>query len=408
MYELLSPAGDFERLEAAITYGADAVYFSGRSFTLRTSPDNFSEDGLEAAVGFSRERGVKAYIACTGFPRNGEIDDLARFLKRVGEIKPDAFIAADLGVLSLIKKHAPDTDVHISVQTGTLNYETARTLYNMGAKRVILARELTIEEIAEIRAKTPSALELEAFVHGAMCVSVSGRCFLSQYLTGRDANRGDCAQPCRWPFALCREDGSGGSFPVYEDDGGAYILNAKDLCAIGILDRLSAAGVTGFKIEGRAKSAYYTAVITNAYRQAVDILEKSPGGYALPDYIRDEVNKVSHREYCEGFYTGAENAAQNYKTGGYTRDCEVVAVIEGCADGFVTATQRNKFAVGDEVEILAPGQRFDTITIESLINENGDRINDLPHAKMKFKFPCEKTYPKHAIIRKTKKGGFAP
>ncbi|MCL2054632.1 MAG: U32 family peptidase [Oscillospiraceae bacterium] len=398
--ELLSPAGDSERLAAAVDYGADAVYLGGQAFTMRYSPKNFNFEELKAAVEFSHSRGVKVYVTCNALPRNNEIPRFEQFIKEIEAAGADAAIIADLGLLSLLKKYAPSLKTHMSTQTGTVNYEAARTLYNMGAQRVILARELSLDEIAEIRAKTPPELELEAFVHGAMCVSFSGRCLLSQYLTGRDANRGDCAQPCRWSYVLAEEKRPGQFFPVREDESGSYILNSKDLCAIEILDKIAEAGVTSFKIEGRAKSAYYTAIITNAYRMALDILKKEPCNYILPDWVKNEVFKVSHREYCTGFFLVQGEARQNYETGGYIREYDVIAVIEECKDGRAFASLRNKFNAGDEVEIVSPGVKFDIVTINEIVNEKGEVINSAPHAMMKFSFPCEKNYPRNSIIRK--------
>ncbi|MGN0612698.1 MAG: U32 family peptidase, partial [Porcipelethomonas sp.] len=288
---------------------------------------------------------------------------------------------------------------HMSTQTGIVNYASANQLYNMGVKRAVLARELSLEEIAEIRAKIPADMEIEVFVHGAMCVSFSGRCLLSSYLVNRDANRGECAQPCRWGYHLMEEKRQGQYFPVFEDEKGTYILNAKDLCMIDHLDKLADAGVTSLKIEGRAKSAYYVSVVTNAYRMAVDWHKTHPGE-SLPRWISDEVFKVSHRKYCTGFFFGHPKDCQYYETGGYIRNYDVAAVIDRCENGVVYATQRNRFFKGDELEILSPGQKPVTITPDKIFDENGTEISTVNHAMMKFSFKCDRKFPVNSIIRK--------
>lgn len=397
--EVLAPAGDMERLCAALDYGADAVYLGGQSFGMRAAPKNFDGEELKNAVQMSHARGVKVYLTCNTLPRNNELPLFEGFMEEAVYSGVDAVIVADLGLLSLVKKFAPDMEIHMSTQTGIVNYVTANELYNMGVKRVVLARELSLEEIAEIRAKTPADLDIEAFVHGAMCVSFSGRCLLSQYLVNRDANRGECAQPCRWGYHLMEETRPGEFYPIFEDEKGSYILNAKDLCMIDHLDKVAAAGVTGLKIEGRAKSAYYVSIIANAYRMAVDILRKDPDNYVLPDWLRDEVFKVSHRKYCTGFFFGHPKDCQYYENSGYIRECDVAAVVEECKDGMLYATQRNKFKRGDEVEIIAPGKRFETMQVKELYNESGEPIESANHAMMKLSIPCDKAYPKNSIIR---------
>lgn len=397
--EVLAPAGDFERLCAALDYGADAVYLGGQSFGMRAGPANFAYDSLKSAVKLAHSKGVKIYLTCNTLPRNNEIPQFQQFIEEAVDCKVDAVIVADLGLLSLVKKFAPDMEIHMSTQTGIVNYVTANELYNMGVKRIVVARELSLDEIAEIRAKTPSELDIEAFVHGAMCVSFSGRCLLSQYLVNRDANRGECAQPCRWGYHLMEEKRTDEFYPIFEDEKGTYILNAKDLCMIDHLDKLAQAGVTSLKIEGRAKSSYYVSVVTNAYRMAVDILKNNPNEYKLPNWVQDEVFKVSHRKYCTGFFFGHPKDCQYYENSGYIREYDVVAIVEECKDGVLYATQRNKFNKGEEVEILAPGEHFDVMTINQMFNENGDEIESTNHAMMKFSFPCEKVYPKNSIIR---------
>lgn len=401
--EILAPAGDEERLHAAVDFGADAVYLGGTAFGMRAAPKNFSGTALGDAVKFCHERGVKVYLTCNTLPRNSDIPDFEPFIRQAAQWGVDAAIVADVGLMSLVKKYTPDLPIHMSTQTGIVNYVTANTLYNMGAKRVILARELSLEEVAEIRAKTPPGLEIEVFVHGAMCVAFSGRCLLSSYLVNRDANRGQCAQPCRWGYHLMEEKREGQFFPVFEDEKGTYILNSKDMCMIDHIDKLAEAGVTSLKIEGRAKSAYYVSVITNAYRQAADIYAKSPDNFLLPDYVREEVFKVSHRDYCTGFFFGhPSECRQYYSDSGYIRSWDVCAVIDKCENGRIFAVQRNKFSVGDVTEILAPGKKPVKYTVTEIVNAEGECVEDTRHAAMKFSMPNTAgiDFPPHSIIRK--------
>lgn len=401
--EVLAPAGDEERFTAAVDYGADAVYLGRKQFGMRSSPMNFGFQQLCRAVETAHAKGVKVYLTCNTLPRNNEIPQFEQFVKEAVEAKVDALIVADIGLLMLIKKYAPDMEIHISTQTGIVNYVTARELYNMGAKRVVLARELSLDEIAEIRAKTSPDLDIETFVHGAMCVSFSGRCLLSQYLVNRDANRGECAQPCRWGYHLVEEKRPNEFFPIFEDEKGTYILNSKDMCMIEHIDKLAKAGVTSLKIEGRAKSAYYVTVVTNAYRMAVDHYYKDPDNFVLPDWIRDEVYKVSHRKYCNGFFFGTPEESQYYENSGYIRNYDVVAVVESCEDGMVYCTQRNRFFAGDTVELLAPSQKPVELILDKLYDENGEEIETANHAMMKFSFKSELTFPKGTVIRKETK-----
>lgn len=401
--EVLAPAGDEERFNACINYGADAVYLGRKQFGMRSSPMNFDFEQLVKAVQSAHAKGIKVYLTCNTLPRNSEIPQFEQFVREAVDAQVDALIVADMGLLALIKKYAPDMEIHISTQTGVVNYVTARELYNMGAKRIVLARELTLDEIAEIRAKTSPDMEIETFVHGAMCVSFSGRCLLSQYLVNRDANRGECAQPCRWGYHLVEEKRPNEFFPIFEDEKGTYILNAKDMCMIEHIDKLAQAGVDSLKIEGRAKSAYYVTVVTNAYRMAVDEYYKNPDNFVLPDWIRDEVYKVSHRKYCNGFFLGTPENSQYYENSGYIRNYDVVAVVEKCENGTVYCTQRNRFFAGDTVELLAPSQKPVTLTLDTLYDENGEQIQTANHAMMKFSFKSDLTFPTGTVIRKETK-----
>lgn len=400
--EVLAPAGDMERFKAAIDFGADAVYLGGQMFGMRAGPANFTPDGLKQACDEAHRRGVKVYLTCNTLPRNNEIVHFEEFIKTASDAGIDAVIATDIGILSLIKKYTPDMEIHISTQAGIVNYVAAQEFYNMGAKRVVLARELSLDEIAEIRAKTSSELDIEAFVHGAMCVSFSGRCLLSQYLVNRDANRGECAQPCRWGYHLMEEKREGEFYPIFEDEKGSYILNAKDMCMIEQLDKLAEAGVNSFKIEGRAKSSYYVSVVANAYRIATDILKANPDNYVLPQWVKDEVYKVSHRAYCTGFLFGHPKDCQYYENSGYIREYDVVAIVDECKDGMIYATQRNKFNKGDELEILAPKCEPVKLTADRIINEWGEEVESANHAMMKLSMPCVSTFPKNSIIRMKK------
>ena len=403
--EVLSPAGDFECLQAAIRFGADAVYLGGTRFGMRVASANFDDELLQKGVALAHEHGVRVYLTCNTLPTNEEIDALPEFLKSVQAAGVDAVIVTDLGVLSLVKQYIPEMEVHISTQTGVVNYRTATELYHMGAKRVVLARELSFEEIACIRDKTPPELDIEAFVHGAMCVSFSGRCLLSSYLTGRDANRGECAQPCRWGYHLMEEKRPGMYFPIEEDEKGTYILNAKDLCMIEHIDRLVSAGITSLKIEGRAKSSYYVSVVTNAYRNAVDLYRKDPEHFKLPQWLFDEVRKVSHRQYSTGFYFGRPEQGQYYETGGYVRGYDVVALVDDCRDGVLYCTQKNKFSVGDTLELLEPRAGVRSFTVTALEDEEGTALESVPHPQMKFRLAAGFSAKAGSILRRARPMG---
>lgn len=400
MPEILAPAGDFERLEMAVRFGADAVYLGSDRFGMRSSAAKFGGEQLSRAVDFAHSHGVKAYLTCNTIPRNDDLKDLSEFLHNAKDCGVDALIVADIGILMEARREIPTMEIHISTQAGITNYLTATEFYRLGAKRVVLARELNFEEIIGIRRNTPSELEIETFVHGAMCMSFSGRCVLSQYLTGRDANRGECAQPCRWGYYLMEEKREGQYFKIFEDEKGTYILNAKDLCMIEHIDDLVNAGITSFKIEGRAKSAYYVGVVTNAYRTALNLYQESPEAFQTPAWLVDEVQKVSHRKYCTGFYYGAPENGQYYETGGYIRTCDIVGVVEKCREGRLYGTQRNKFSAGDVLEVLSPGQKPVEITVADLQNENGEAVDSANHAMMPFSFSCKSSFERGSILRR--------
>ena len=402
--ELLAPAGDRERLEAALMYGADAVYLGGDAFGMRAAPQNFNFEQLEEAVKLCHAKGVKVYLTCNTLARNDEILVLPSYLERWASIGVDAFIVADIGVLSLCKKYAPNVPVHISTQAGIVNYVTANEFYNMGVSRVVTARELSMTEIAEIRAKVPKGLEIECFVHGAMCVSFSGRCLLSNYLVNRDANRGECAQPCRWEYAIMEVKRDGMYFPIQDSKEGTYILNSKDMCMIEHIPEMVKAGISSFKIEGRAKSAYYAAVITNAYRVAIDEYLKNPSmDYTPPQWVIDEVYKVSYRDYCTGFYFNAPNEDANISfEGGYKRHYDVMAEVKGYEDGFIIAEQRNKFCKGDILDALQPSTEPVVFTADEIFDKDGNEIESAPHPMMIVKIKSDLQFPAGTLLRKEK------
>ena len=394
--ELLAPAGDMERLRMSLAYGADAVYLAGTDFGMRSFAGNFTPEELKQAVALCHSRGVAIHVTCNTMPRNGEIARMPEWLEYLQELGVDAAILADVGVLSLLKKHAPRLKAHISTQASVSNYQAAAAWYELGASRVILARELSLDEIREIRAKTPRELEIEAFVHGAMCVSYSGRCLLSNYMTGRDANRGACAQPCRYQYALVEEKRPGEYFPIGEDAGGAYIMNSKDMCMIDHIPELIDAGLDSLKIEGRAKSAYYAAVVTGAYRHAIDAaLEGRP----LDPVWRDEVEKVSHRPYSTGFYFG--EPGQHTSHSRYVRDWQIMAVVTSCApDGTALCELRNKLSAGDELELVGPGLKPVPVTVEGLTDGDGLPIPEARKPQMPFYFRLPIQAPPLSLLRR--------
>lgn len=385
MIELLSPAGNRERLEYALAYGADAVYMAGSRYSLRAFADNFEPDELKNALELVHSKGKKAYITVNIYAHNSDIDGMEDYFRFLYDIGADAVLVSDLGVLEAAKKGAPELPVHISTQANVTNYAAARFFCNAGAERIVLARELSIEEIALIHQKVPQA-ELEAFVHGAACISYSGRCLLSDYLTGRSANQGKCAQPCRWGYELVPQ-GRADSFPITQDERGTYILNSKDLCMIDHLGELADAGVTSFKIEGRMKTAYYTAAVTNAYRRATDRLE---AGLEPDPALKEELAKAANREFTTGFYFGPVQNGQRYESSKCRQSHEFSAVVLSSNGEYLTLEQRNRFRVGDVLEVLSPepsrcGQKF---TVESIISSQGCSVQAAPNPQERVKVPC--------------------
>lgn len=397
-FELLAPAGDWERLEMALRYGADAVYLAGKEFGLRAAAGNFDREELRRAVALAHELGRKVYVTCNTLPREEELQRLPDYLAFLNGAGPDALIIADLGVLALAKRFAPDVKLHVSTQLGVVNSATANVLYAMGADTVVLARELPLDEIRSIRANTPPELRLEAFVHGAMCVSFSGRCLLSNYMTGRDGNRGECAQPCRWKYSLMEEKRPGQYFDVVED-GGTYILNSNDLRMIEHLQDLAETGVSSFKIEGRMKSAYYVGAVTNAYRHALDAAVR---GEALdPIWVR-ETEQISHRPYSTGFYFG--EPGQYTSESAYLSGAEFCAVVEGERQGRAWLTQRNKFSRGDVLELITPDAPPATFVAGDMRDLDGAPLQSVPHPMQPFTMPLPIQAAPLALVRRKMRG----
>ena len=394
--ELLAPAGDMERLKMAVLYGADAVYLAGTSFGMRSFAGNFSPEELPKAVQYAHDHGVKVHVTVNTMPRNNELSGLPEHLERLNDCGVDALIIADLGVFRAAEKYAPRCERHISTQVSIANYNCANAWFELGAKRVVLARELSLEEIRTIRRNTPKELEIETFAHGAMCVSYSGRCLLSNYMTGRDSNRGACAQPCRYQYALMEEKRPGEYFPVFEDEKGTYIMNSRDMCMIDHIDDLLEAGVDCLKIEGRAKSAYYAAIVTGAYRHVIDDVA---AGREVDPIWRDEVEHVSHRRYATGFFYG--QPGQYYQNSRYIRDWQVCAIVTDCDEnGLATLSLRNKFSAGDEVELVGPDLRPFPLKVPMMQDEDGNMLEQPRNPQMVFKMQLPHQVPAMSIVRR--------
>ena len=395
--ELLSPAGDMERLKMSVLYGADAVYLAGTSFGMRSFAGNFTPEELPLAVKYAHDHGVKAHVTVNTMPRNDEVKHLPAYLEQLNDAGVDALILADLGAFTLAGKYAPNCERHISTQQSIANYECATAWYDLGAKRVVLARELSLSEIIGVREKCPKELEIETFGHGAMCVSYSGRCLLSNYMTGRDSNRGACAQPCRYQYALVEEKRPGEYFPVYEDEKGTYILNSRDMCTIDHLKELIDAGIDCIKIEGRAKSAYYAAIVTGAYRHVLDDIY---AGREIDKIWRDEVDHVSHRNYSTGFYFG--EPGQYVENSRYIREWQIVAKVESCDEnGLALCSLNNKFRQGDTLEVVGPDLRPFSITAEGLTDIDENPLDEPRTPQMKFYIQLPKQVPAFSMIRRS-------
>lgn len=405
--ELLAPAGNLEKLKKAFVYGADAVYIGGEEFSLRAAADNFSINDIYEGVEFAHSRGGKVYLTANVIPHNRDIDDYAKYLMEVKDTGIDAVILSDLGMFAVTRELAPDLDIHVSTQANNVNYRSATQWYAMGAKRVILAREMSLAEIREIRERTQPGLELEAFVHGAMCISYSGRCLLSNYMAGRDSNQGNCAHPCRWKYYLMEENRPGEYMPVYENERGTFIYNSKDLCMIEHIPELIGAGLTSFKIEGRVKSEFYVATVVGAYRRAIDAYFADPAHYQTDPSWMEEVKKVSHRGYTTGFYFGRPGASeQHYASSSYIREYDMVGVVTDYDEktGMAKIVQKNRFFVGDTVEFLRPVGKFYTQKIGEMTDENGVPLTVANRPQSIVYVKTEQPVEKDTFLRKFRGG----
>lgn len=395
--ELLSPAGDIEKLKTAFYFGADAVYMAGKKFGLRAFSSNFDENELKESIEYAHSLGKKCYITLNILAHNGDFNGLEEYVKYLDEIKADAVIVSDIGIMSVVKKVAPNLEIHVSTQANITNKYSAMEFVKYGAKRLVLARELSLKEIKEIRDYIPSDIVIETFVHGAMCISYSGRCLLSNYLTGRDSNRGACVQACRWEYCI-REKNRDNYLEIQEDNKGTYILNSKDLCMIEHIKELYEAGVTSFKIEGRMKSPYYVATVTNAYRRAIDdFYENKP----FNNDLKLELEKASHRRYTTGFYFGS-NDKECLETSTPIQSHEFMALVkEDSKDGYALIEQRNRFKVGDELEILSPSNNFNKkIVVTKLLNTEGADVEDAYKVQQPLYIKTDLILHKNDILRK--------
>ena len=398
--ELLAPAGNLEKLKMAVLYGADAVYLAGEEFGLRTASDNFSFEEMREGISFAHARGKKVYLAMNIIPHNNDFENLEPFLKEAVQTGIDAVIVSDPGMVAAIRTLRPELAIHISTQANTTNSASVRFWHEKGASRVVLARELSLKEVREVHESCPD-IELEAFVHGAMCMSYSGRCLLSNYLAGRDANKGDCAQPCRWKYHLVEEKRPGEYFPLEEDDRGSFIFNSKDLCMIRYIPELIETGVSSLKIEGRVKSSFYVASIVKAYREAIDAY------YGKEDYqYREEwfqeIAKVSNRDFTTGFYFHKPNEEDhNYGTSSYIRNYDFIGIVKGydAAKGQVVVEQRNRFKIGDKIEMLPPQGPVREFVLTEMFDAGGNNLDIAPHPQMEVRIPSE-PLPQDAILRK--------
>lgn len=401
--ELLAPGGSLDKLKTAILYGADAVYIGGEAFGLRAAAENFSLDDMKEGIEFAHKRGKKVYLTANIIPHNKDVDEFYSFVEQIRPLGLDAVLVADLGLFDILREQAPEIPIHVSTQANNVNYRSALMWHKLGAKRVVLAREMSFAEMKEIRKKTPEDLELEAFVHGAMCISYSGRCLLSNYMTHRDANMGACAHPCRWNYSLVEETRPGEYMNVYENERGSFIFNSKDLCLIEHIPELVESGISSFKLEGRVKTAYYVATIVKAYREEIDRYFENPEGYTFDKAQLEELCKVSHRPYTTGFsYRKPDGSEQVYTDSSYIRDYDLIGIVTGYdnENKTMTITQRNRFFKGDEIEIVQPGKPFYTQKVEYMENDKGEEIEVAPHAAMTVKIKTDIPVCENAMLRK--------
>ena len=401
--ELLAPAGDLEKLKMAIIYGADAVYLGGEAFGLRKASKNFGIEEIQEGVNFAHERGKKVYVTLNIVPHDDDMVGLEEYVTDLERIGVDAVIVSDPGMYTVIRNTIPNMEIHISTQASVTNYQTIMFWYNLGARRIVLARELSFEEIKNITSKLPEDLDIEAFVHGAMCMSYSGRCLISNYMTGRDANRGDCAQPCRYKYYVVEEKRPGEYFPVEEHDEGTFLFNSKDLCMIQHLPEVIDSGIISIKIEGRVKSSYYVATVIRSYRMAIDEYMKDPENYKYNKDWLKEIKKVSHRDFTTGFYFGQpKDDAQVYTDSSYIRGYDFVGMIldYNPETKIATIEQRNRIFVGEEVEVFGPGKDYFTQKIENMWDKDDNEIEVAPHAQQILKIKMDYPVEKYDLVRK--------
>lgn len=401
--ELLAPGGSLEKLKTAIMYGADAVYIGGEAFSLRVAAENFSLDDIKEGIQFAHERGKKVYLTANILPHNKDIDEFREYIEEIRPLNIDAVLIADLGMFDMMREYAPEIPIHISTQANNVNYRSACMWHKLGAKRVVLAREMSFDEIAEIRKRTPQDLELEAFVHGAMCVSYSGRCLLSNYMTQRDANQGACSHPCRWNYSLVEQTRPGEYMDVFENERGTFIFNSKDLCMIRHIPELVKSGISSFKIEGRVKTSYYTATIIKAYREEIDRYFADPEHYVFDEKQYLELCKVSHRPYSTGFYLGKPTAnEQVYTDSSYIREYDLIGMVEeyDSETKIAKISQRNRFFKGDEIEVLSPSKPFFMQTVDYMKNDKNEDIDVANHAEMTVYIKLSEDVLPGAMLRK--------
>ena len=385
--ELLVPASSLEVLKIAVIFGADAVYIGGEAFGLRAKAKNFSHDDMAAGIAFAHEHGVKVYVTVNILAHNYDLEGVREYLYELKELKPDGLIIADPGIFMYAKEICPEIERHISTQANNTNYETYRFWYQLGAKRVVTARELSLEEIREIRAHIPDDMEIETFIHGAMCISYSGRCLLSNYLTGRDANQGACTHPCRWKYSIVEEKRPGEYMPVFENERGTYIFNSKDLCMIEHIGDILESGIDSLKIEGRMKTALYVATVARTYRKAIDDYMESPEKYqANMPWYQEQISNCTYRQFTTGFFYGKpDENTQIYDNNTYEKEYTYLGYAEGVDErGFAQITQRNKFTVGETIEIMKPDGRNLSVTVQGIYNEDGESQESAPHAQQKL------------------------
>ena len=401
--ELLAPAGNLEKLKVAFAYGADAVYMAGKRFGLRAFAGNFQKDEIQEAVEYAHSINKKVYVTMNIFAHNEDFKDMDKYMRYLADIEVDAVIISDPGILSLAREIMPNIPIHMSTQANNTNWRSANFWHQQGVSRIILARELSLKEISEIRAKTPDTLELEAFVHGAMCISYSGRCLLSNVFTGRDANRGQCAHPCRWKYSIVEEKRPGEYYPVLEDDRGTYIMNSKDLCMLEHIPELLNAGIDGYKIEGRMKSSYYVATVVQAYRREIDDYLKDQETYMWDPERMEEIKKVSHRAFTTGFYFRKPAGEDHqYSDSSYIRNYDFVGMVLGYDEGrgLIEVEQRNAFGIGDSLEIMVPGEDYLDYTVTTILDEEGRLIDRAPHPQQKIFLPLDRNVGKYSILRR--------